>query len=47
MVAVGVYRTEALNSLREAFARLLVAISLGIIFLSAHGLSSRPPAALA
>lgn len=35
MVAVGVYGTEALNSLRFALARLLVAISLGIIFLSA------------
>ncbi|MCA1748946.1 MAG: sugar transferase, partial [Sphingomonadales bacterium] len=35
MVAVGVYRTEALNSLRDALARLLVAISIGIICLSA------------
>lgn len=35
MIAVGVYRTEALNSLRDALARLLVSISIGIIFLSA------------
>lgn len=35
MVAVGVYGTDALNSLRFAFARLLVAVSLGILFLSA------------
>jgi FlaA1/EpsC-like NDP-sugar epimerase len=34
MIAVGVYGTEALQSLRFAFARLLVAISLGVIFLS-------------
>ncbi|MGC4250539.1 MAG: TIGR03013 family PEP-CTERM/XrtA system glycosyltransferase [Sphingobium sp.] len=34
MIAVGVYRTEALQSLRFAFARLLVAVSLGVIFLS-------------
>lgn len=35
MVAVGVYGTDALNSMRFAFARLLVAVSLGILFLSA------------
>ena len=35
MVAVGVYGSDALQSLRFAAARLLVAISLGIIFLSA------------
>jgi sugar transferase (PEP-CTERM system associated) len=35
MIAVGVYGIEALNSLRFAFARLLVAISIGIIALSA------------
>lgn len=35
MVAVGVYGVEALNSLRFALARLLVAVSLGIICLSA------------
>ncbi len=35
MVAVGVYGAEALNSMRFAFARLLVAISIGILFLSA------------
>lgn len=34
MIAVGVYGTEALQSLRFAMARLLVAISLGVIFLS-------------
>lgn len=34
MLAVGVYGTEALQSLRFATARLLVAISLGVIFLS-------------
>jgi sugar transferase (PEP-CTERM system associated) len=34
MIAVGVYGTEALQSLRFATARLLVAISLGVIFLS-------------
>lgn len=34
MIAVGVYGTEALQSFRFAFARLLVAISLGVIFLS-------------
>jgi sugar transferase (PEP-CTERM system associated) len=34
MVAVGVYGIEALLSLRFAAARLLVAISLGVIFLS-------------
>ena len=35
MIAVGVYGTEALNSMRFALARLLVAISIGIICLSA------------
>ncbi|MEG3177398.1 TIGR03013 family XrtA/PEP-CTERM system glycosyltransferase [Sphingomonas sp. RB3P16] len=34
MVAVGVYGAGALQSLRYATARLLVAISLGVIFLS-------------
>ncbi len=34
MVAVGVYGAEALSSLRFATGRLLVAISLGVIFLS-------------
>ncbi|KPF91158.1 sugar transferase [Novosphingobium sp. AAP83] len=34
MIAVGVYGSEALRSLRYATARLLVAISLGIIALS-------------
>lgn len=34
MIAVGVYGTEALQSLRFAVARLLVAVSLGVIFLS-------------
>ncbi len=34
MIAVGVYGTEALQSLRFAMARLIVAISLGVIFLS-------------
>lgn len=34
MVAVGVYGVEALQSLRFAVARLLVALSLGILFLS-------------
>jgi len=34
MIAVGVYGAEALTSLRFATARLLVAISLGVIFLS-------------
>jgi sugar transferase (PEP-CTERM system associated) len=34
MIAVGVYGTEALQSIRFAFARLVVAISLGVIFLS-------------
>ena len=34
MIAVGVYGTEALQSIRFAFARLIVAISLGVIFLS-------------
>lgn len=34
MIAVGVYGNEALQSLRYAVARLLVAISLGVIFLS-------------
>lgn len=35
MIAVGVYGAEALTSLRFAFARLLVAVSLGILALSA------------
>jgi sugar transferase (PEP-CTERM system associated) len=34
MVAVGVYGAEALQSLKFALARLLVAVSLGVIFLS-------------
>lgn len=34
MVAVGVYGSEALQSLRDAVSRLLIAISLGIIFQS-------------
>ncbi|HEX8364189.1 MAG TPA: TIGR03013 family XrtA/PEP-CTERM system glycosyltransferase [Allosphingosinicella sp.] len=34
MVAVGMYRSEALLSLRIATARLLVALALGILFLS-------------
>ncbi|MDP8994299.1 MAG: TIGR03013 family PEP-CTERM/XrtA system glycosyltransferase [Pseudomonadota bacterium] len=34
MVAVGVYRSEALLSLRIAIARLFVAVALGILFLS-------------
>ena len=34
MVAVGVYGTEALQSMRFAVARLLVALSLGVIFMS-------------
>ncbi|HEX7876903.1 MAG TPA: TIGR03013 family XrtA/PEP-CTERM system glycosyltransferase [Sphingobium sp.] len=34
MIAVGVYGPEALQSIRFALARLLVAISLGVIFLS-------------
>ncbi len=34
MVAVGVYGSDALTSLRFSTARMLVAISLGIIFLS-------------
>jgi sugar transferase (PEP-CTERM system associated) len=34
MIAVGVYGNEALQSMRYAVARLLVAISLGVIFLS-------------
>ncbi|MBV9842857.1 MAG: TIGR03013 family PEP-CTERM/XrtA system glycosyltransferase [Sphingomonadaceae bacterium] len=34
MIAVGVYGAEALQSLRFAAARLTVAISLGVIFLS-------------
>ncbi len=34
MVAVGVYGTDALQSLRHSLARLLVAVSLGVIFLS-------------
>jgi sugar transferase (PEP-CTERM system associated) len=37
MVAVGVYGIDALISLRFAAARLLVAISLGVIFLSSLG----------
>ncbi|WP_375398336.1 TIGR03013 family XrtA/PEP-CTERM system glycosyltransferase [uncultured Sphingomonas sp.] len=35
MIAVGVYGADALQSLRRATARLLVAISLGVILLSA------------
>ena len=34
LIAVGVYGTEALQSLKFAAARILVAISLGVIFLS-------------
>ncbi len=34
MIAVGVYGPESLQALRHAVARLLVAISLGVIFLS-------------
>ncbi len=34
MIAVGVYGPEALQSIRFALARLLVAVSLGVIFLS-------------
>lgn len=34
MIAVGVYGPESLQSIRFALARLLVAISLGVIFLS-------------
>jgi len=34
MVAVGVYGADALQSLRRAVARILVAISLGVIFLA-------------
>ncbi len=34
LIAVGVYGTESLQSLRFAAARILVAISLGVIFLS-------------
>ncbi|MEH6790745.1 TIGR03013 family XrtA/PEP-CTERM system glycosyltransferase [Parasphingorhabdus sp.] len=34
LIAVGIYGTEALQSLRFAAARILVAISLGVIFLS-------------
>ncbi len=34
MIAVGVYGAQALQSMRFATARLLVAISLGVIFLS-------------
>jgi sugar transferase (PEP-CTERM system associated) len=34
LVAVGVYGTESLQSLRFAAARVLVAVSLGVIFLS-------------
>jgi sugar transferase (PEP-CTERM system associated) len=35
MISVGVYRAESLQSLRQAMARLIVSISLGILFLSA------------
>jgi len=35
MIAVGVYGAHSLQSLRHATARLVVAISLGVIFLSA------------
>jgi sugar transferase (PEP-CTERM system associated) len=35
MIAVGVYGSDALQSLRFAAARLIVAISLGVLFLSA------------
>ncbi|MCW3835282.1 TIGR03013 family XrtA/PEP-CTERM system glycosyltransferase [Sphingomonas canadensis] len=35
MIAVGVYGTESLQSLRHATARLIVSITLGVIFLSA------------
>ncbi|GAA0323902.1 TIGR03013 family PEP-CTERM/XrtA system glycosyltransferase [Sphingomonas oligophenolica] len=35
MIAVGVYGATSLQSLRHAAARLLVAVSLGVIFLSA------------
>jgi hypothetical protein len=34
MISVGVYGADALQSLRYATARLIVAISLGVIFLS-------------
>ncbi|AEG48847.1 sugar transferase, PEP-CTERM system associated [Sphingobium chlorophenolicum L-1] len=34
MIAVGVYGPESLQSIRYALARLLVAISLGVLFLS-------------
>ncbi|EPR09025.1 sugar transferase [Sphingobium indicum IP26] len=34
MIAVGVYGPESLQSIRHALARLLVAISLGVLFLS-------------
>jgi sugar transferase (PEP-CTERM system associated) len=34
LVAVGAYRPESLQSLKFAIARLLVAVSLGVIFLS-------------
>ncbi|AUW58270.1 sugar transferase [Sphingobium sp. SCG-1] len=34
MIAVGVYGVESLQSLRFAFVRIVVAISLGVIFLS-------------
>ena len=34
MLAVGVYGADALQSLRRAIARILVAISLGVIFLA-------------
>ena len=33
LIAVGIYGPEALQSLRFAAARILVAISLGVIFL--------------
>ena len=34
MISVGIYRSEAVLSIRIAVARLLVAVSLGILFLS-------------
>ena len=34
MVAVGVYGANSLQSIRHAAARILVAVSLGVIFLS-------------
>ena len=36
-MAVGVYSSEALQSLRFSIARLLVAVSLGVIFQSVMG----------